>query len=43
MLGQNSEESDAVTICNLVLNTLKGHFNDHKVNLLLANQLFLVA
>ena len=28
--GKTVKESDAVTICNLVLNTAEGHFNDHK-------------
>ena len=31
MLGAKQKESDAVTICNLVLNTAEGHFNDHKM------------
>ena len=29
--GKTVKESDAVTICNLVLNTAEGHFNDHKM------------
>tara|TARA_B100001057_G_scaffold331995_1_gene332325 strand:+ start:3456 stop:3914 length:459 start_codon:yes stop_codon:yes gene_type:complete len=29
--GKTIKESDAVTICNLVLNTAEGHFNDHKM------------
>jgi len=27
--GKTVKESDAVTICNLVMNTAQGHFNDH--------------
>ena len=27
--GKTIKESDAVTICNLVMNTAQGHFNDH--------------
>lgn len=27
--GKTIKESDAVTICNMVMNTAQGHFNDH--------------
>jgi itaconyl-CoA hydratase len=27
--GKTVKESDAVTICNMVMNTAQGHFNDH--------------
>lgn len=27
--GKTVKESDAVTICNMVMNTASGHFNDH--------------
>ena len=29
--GKTIKESDAVTICNMVMNTAQGHFNDHIV------------